>query len=89
MRELILTDSFNRCPLTEGAGSIKRLIADIKKIDTNDIHELDSLSPINKNSFWKKLNQDEAKEMKMILSRLKTIQEDLEYNAIYNDRGAA
>ena len=87
-RNLILTNSFNDCPLTEAAGRIRRTVDVIKKIDTDNIYEENNLTALNKNSFWKKLNREETREMRTVLGRLRVIQEDLEYNATYNDRGA-
>ena len=86
-RNLILTNSFNQCPLTQAARGIRRTVDVIKKIDTDNIYEENNLTALNKNSFWKKLNREETGEMRAVLGMLKVIQEDLEYNATYNDRG--
>jgi len=87
-RNLILTNSFNQCPLTQAARRIRRTVDVIKKIDTDNIYEENNLTALNKNSFWKKLNREETREMRTVLGMLRVIQEDLEYNATYNDRGA-
>ena len=62
-RNLILTNSFNDCPLTEAARRIRRTVDVIKKIDTDNIYEENNLTALNKNSFWKKLNRDGTRQM--------------------------